>query len=294
MNEEYPTIYIVIPVHNRLDATRECLDSLGCQTYTHFKVVLVDDGSSDGTSDYVSKEHPQVVMLGGDGNLWWTGATNLGVGYALQYARENDYILTLNNDTVLPSTYLDTIVTLSREMPHALIGSIAVDYDQRDVVIDGGVRIHWFSAKYSKLKIPPGNGVASFYVVSVLSGRGTLIPAQVFYKIGQYDATKFPHYAADYDLSLRARKIGYISVLHPSCYLYSKAKLTGISNVHRKIGFGAWLGSFHSTRSPNNLKIRLRFGLRHAPLFYRPSFILCDMLRVTLGTFRNQIINLAR
>jgi GT2 family glycosyltransferase len=292
MSEPHPRIYIVIPVHNRWDATEECLDSIDCQTYKNFQVVLVDDGSTDGTSSYVKMKYPEVVLLKGDGNLWWTGATNLGVCNSLQCARDNDYVLTLNNDTVLPATYLSTMIALSRQMPHALIGSIAFSYEEKDVVVDGGVRIHWPSAKFMSLKILHGQEKDTFYTVSALSGRGTLIPVSVFHRIGLYDARYFPHYTADYDFSLRAHKAGYVLAVHSSCYLYSKTKLTGMSNVHTKISFGAWLGSFNSIKSPYNLKVRFRFGLRHAPPFCYPSFILCDILRVIFGTFRNQIWNL--
>ena len=288
-----PNIYIVIPVHNRIEATQECLDSLSRQTYTHFNVVLVDDGSSDGTSDYVKKEHPEVV-LEGDGNLWWTGATNLGVRYALRYARETDCILTLNNDTVLPPFYLKTMISLLRRIPSALIGSIAVDWDNRDAVVDGGVEIHWVSAKYIHLKISPSNERDTFYEVSALPGRGTLIPIQVFHKIGLYDARNFPHYAADYDFSLRARQAGYALVIHPACHLYSKTKLTGISNRHGKIPFRDCLRSFISLKSPNYLRVRCRFGLKHAPLLCRPSYIIFDFVRVIFGTLRNQVYNIVR
>jgi len=287
-----PTIYIVIPVHNRLGATRECLESLTCQTYQCFKVVLIDDGSTDGTFDYIGEEYPEVTIIKGDGSLWWTGATNLGVRYALQHCRENDYILTLNNDTVLPAGYLDTMISLSQRAPKALIGSVARDYKKRDVVIDEGVRIRWVSAKFKRIKSSHSNG--SFYGVSALPGRGTLIPVRVFREIGLFDEKYFPHYAADYDFSLRATKSGYDLLLHPQCYLYSKTQLTGISNLHTRISFGKWIESFSSIKSPNNLKIRLQFGLRHAPLLCRPTFVLCDVLRVTLGGFRNQIKNLAR
>jgi GT2 family glycosyltransferase len=294
MTEEYPTIYIVIPVHNRLDETRECLESIMCQTYNHFKVMVIDDGSTDGTSDFITGKYPEVTVLKGDGHLWWTGATNLGVHHILQHCREGDYVLTLNNDTCLPPAYLEIIISLARLAPRALIGSIARDYSRRDVSVDEGVRIGWFSAKFFKLKAPLQNGGESFYSVSALPGRGTLIPVAVFREVGVYDAKNFPHYGADYDFSLRACRLGYLLLLNSSCYLYSKTNLTGISNVDNKISFAAWLTSFHSIRSPNNLRIRLRFGLRHPPLLCRPSFILCDFLRVLLGTFHNQIRNLAR
>src|SRR5687768_17351615 len=113
LSAQYSTIYIVIPVHNRLDATRECLESVKSQPYKYFKVVLIDDGSTDGSSEYVKEKYPEVTVLKGDGDLWWTGATNLGVQYALQHCRENDYVLTLNNDTFLPLQYLDNMMSLA-------------------------------------------------------------------------------------------------------------------------------------------------------------------------------------
>jgi GT2 family glycosyltransferase len=287
-----PQVYVVIPVHNRLGATKECLESLRDQIYQWFHIVIVDDGSDDGTADFLQEHYPGITILKGDGQLWWTGATNLGVEYALTVAGRKDYILTLNNDTVLPTDYLETMMSLSRQAPTALIGSIALDSDRRTLVVDEGIRIGWFSAKFTKIKSTSENRVRSFYTVSVLPGRGTLIPARTFRDIGLFDAKNFPHYAADYDFSLRARKAGYTLLLHPDCYLYSKTKLTGISNIYSKVSFTAWLKSFSSIKSPNNLKIRLRFGLRHPPIFCRPTYIVCDLLRVTLGTFRNQIRNL--
>ena len=297
MNQAIPndrTIYVVIPVHNRLDSTRECLESLKHQTNHSFEVVLIDDGSADGTSDYISRNFSAVTVMKGDGTLWWTGATNLGVRYVLEHCRDNDYVLTLNNDTVLPANYFETIISLARCAPKALIGSIARDNDRRDVCVDGGVGIRWFSAKFIKLKAPTEGTSDAFYSVSALPGRGTLIPVRVFHEIGLFDDKYFPHYAADYDFSLRAAKSGYDLLLHPQCYLYSKTQLTGISNVHNRISFRKWIESFNSIKSPNNLKIRLQFGLRHAPLLCRPTFVLCDVLRVTLGGFRNQIKNLAQ
>ena len=60
-------IHIVIPVYNRRDITRNCLLSLREQTHTDFQVVVIDDGSTDGTSEMIQKEFPEVVLLMGDG-----------------------------------------------------------------------------------------------------------------------------------------------------------------------------------------------------------------------------------
>ena len=71
-------ISIVIPVHNRREFTRQCLACLAVQTYRNVQTIVVDDGSTDGTDIMISQEFPDVVVMRGDGNLWWTEATNWG------------------------------------------------------------------------------------------------------------------------------------------------------------------------------------------------------------------------
>jgi cellulose synthase/poly-beta-1,6-N-acetylglucosamine synthase-like glycosyltransferase len=89
-----PIVHVLIPVHNRMDATLECVACLERQTYRDFRVVIVDDGSTDGTSDTLERMHPEVEVLRGDGNLWWTGAVHMGVEHILKSAKGGDFVLT--------------------------------------------------------------------------------------------------------------------------------------------------------------------------------------------------------
>ena len=104
-------IRVVIPVHDRLALTRACLASLRAQTFRDFVVYIVDDGSTDGTFEALRADHPEVIVLRGNGHLWWAGATNRGVGRALREAGPSDYVLTLNNDAVAPADYLEKMVS---------------------------------------------------------------------------------------------------------------------------------------------------------------------------------------
>ena len=158
-------IYIIIPVHNRMEFTRQCLNSLTQQTYRKFKIIVIDDGSSDGTSDMIQKEFPEVVLLNGDGNLWWTGATNLGIEYVLEQADQDGYILTLNNDTVVRSDYIQTLLNSAAKYPRSLIGSISVSNEDHSTIVDGGVRVNWLTAKYTNLA--KGRGYKDVCVIYV-------------------------------------------------------------------------------------------------------------------------------
>src|SRR6185295_5128576 len=102
-------IYIVIPVHNRKTFTRDCLRSLENQTVAnHHRIIIVDDGSQDGTDEMLSIEFPDVIVLSGNGNLFWTAAINLGIRHALSLGAE--YVLTLNNDTAASETFMEQML----------------------------------------------------------------------------------------------------------------------------------------------------------------------------------------
>ena len=101
-------LFILIPVHNRKKFTHQCLLSLYKQTNKNFIVIVIDDGSTDGTEKMLTSEFPNVELLKGDGNLWWTKATNLGVKYAL--SQNAKYILILNDDTELSEDYIEKML----------------------------------------------------------------------------------------------------------------------------------------------------------------------------------------
>jgi GT2 family glycosyltransferase len=75
MATAFQKIFIIIPVHNRKQITLNCLKSLSKNgDLGRYHVVVVDDGSTDGTAEAIQALYPDIVVLHGDGNLWWTGA----------------------------------------------------------------------------------------------------------------------------------------------------------------------------------------------------------------------------
>ncbi len=69
----FPRIYIILPVHNRIETTHRFIKCLKRQTYTKFHLILVDDGSTDGTEEYVRTELHDVTVIKGNGNLGGQG-----------------------------------------------------------------------------------------------------------------------------------------------------------------------------------------------------------------------------
>lgn len=267
-------IFILIPVFNRKALTVSCIESLRKQTYKNFTVIIIDDGSSDGTGELLAKDFPEVIVIKGDGNLWWAGATNAGLDYVFSKKTigESDFILTLNNDLEVPVNYLENLVNAAAIHKNAIIGSISVDINNPEHMDFCGIRWNEFTAKYfSKAKeynysYSLYQRTETFTESDMLPGRGTLIPVSVFRQIGKFDSKTFPQYASDEDFSLRAKRNGWNLLLSPSIIVKSHIEATGINSKEIRFSINYLRQLFFSIRSPLNLKIRYRWAIKNTKL----------------------------
>lgn len=201
---------IVIPTHNRKSLIAAFLEMLTKQTFQNFLTVVVNDGSADGTEELITEKYPNVIQLMGDGNLWWTGAVNLGIKYILDKHPSVEAIILQNDDVSIEENWVEKLVTCAEKHKNALIGCVAVDHDNPSVITYGGKQVHpWFAFSNVKNK---GENISSFpsdYVVESfdLIGRGILIPVEAFSKLGLYDQKHFKH-RGDTEFPLRAKKSG--------------------------------------------------------------------------------------
>lgn len=198
-------LFIVIPCHNRRELTGNCLASLQKQSYQDFSVVVVDDGSTDGTSDMIRERFPGVHLLHGDGSLWWTGGVNKGIEYALEQGA--DYVITLNDDTLHAPDFVEKMVHWGKQEPNAVMGALEVDEGTGELLF--GREIFDKSTSLNQFKNLPEAERTGLKPVRYLPGRGLWIPRAVFEKIGLFDIENFPHYLADYDFTFNAQKAGF-------------------------------------------------------------------------------------
>ncbi|RJP72912.1 MAG: glycosyltransferase family 2 protein, partial [Candidatus Zixiibacteriota bacterium] len=113
-----PSLAVIVVNWNRRDDTLACLASLALVTYPHFRVILVDNGSTDGSVAAVRERFPRVQVIESPVNLRFAGGNNLGLREVL--ARGDDYALLLNNDTTVDADFLDKLVAAAQETGAAL------------------------------------------------------------------------------------------------------------------------------------------------------------------------------
>lgn len=204
-------IYILIPIYNRRDITLSCLKNLSQQNnLSEYNIVVIDDGSIDGTANAIEIEYPNVIVLKGDGDLWWTGAIALGMRHAYDHGAE--YIVWLNDDCELSPDTLPSLVQFCQEHPNAIAGAQGFLKDSTEALAFGGKRKTCQGYRYlqaDKSQVLP---------CDLLSGNVVCLPRSVIDAIGYPDAQLTPHYGGDSLYLIRAKKAGfqlYVDARHP-------------------------------------------------------------------------------
>lgn len=252
-------LYVLMTIHNRAEYSLACLECVDAQTYRNFEIVVVDDGSTDGSSNRIQERYPGVTILKGDGNLWWTGGMNVGLRYILQKASKNDLVLTLNDDTWFDTDYFERLLQAQSARPGSCVGSLLKNYYDRSVVEDSGICIDWDGYWYKPIRYDEVNEVVE---VDTLSCRGTVVPVSVFNKIGLFDQKKLPHYNADYDFFLRAARADVPLYMTYEAVIFNKEKLDG-----KKKQRSLWWRMFNR-KSPSNISNNAIMIVRHSPGWY--------------------------
>ena len=226
-------ISVIIVNWNTKELLRECLASIYKFTRSiHFEIIVVDNGSKDGSQAIVSKKFPQVKLIPNEDNLGFTKANNQGIKIA-----KGEYILLLNSDTYLIENSLQKLVekahslegptlknTVSRVGPSERLGALAPLLLNSDRTIQQSVgffpnlpQIFWWMSFVDDL--PGGSFLKPYHLdhdsfykkdheVDWITGAAFLIPKKVIEKMGGLDEKIFM-YGEDVEWSYRIKKAGF-------------------------------------------------------------------------------------
>lgn len=257
-----PRLIVIVPTYNRWKEARVSLDYLLKSDYQNFQVVLVEDACTDGTPEKCRAEFPDVHILHGNGDLWWSGAINMGLDYALKAGA--DAVVWLNDDNRVEPTMLSRLVeSFGRQGARSIVCA--------RVRLAGGDETEWvgqpptWHRDFKTWRTPDLTATPDLPIEHPPGGQGVLIPAQCFREVGLVDQRAFPHYWADHDFHYRAMKAGY------KYYMATGAVVWNQPNKERREAKemfsslrGVWWFLFNR-RSPMNMLTVRRLLARHLP-----------------------------
>lgn len=199
------TVVTLMTCHNRREKTAGCLRSLRGQggPGVSLRVVLTDDGSTDGTARAAQEVWPGIRVVRGDGSLFWAR----GMAVAEAAAPACDFFLWLNDDVVLDADAVSRLLTTYRELAEAhqeVIVVGAVRDPSTGAVTYSGVRR---TSRLHPMRFTPVVPGDTPVPADTMHGNVVLVPRQVVERVGPIDGS-FAHGMADFDYGLRAGALG--------------------------------------------------------------------------------------
>lgn len=222
MNKNKIKVEIVTPVYNRRDITLQCLKSLSRIKKENFDVhiIVVDDGSTDGTFQAIQENYPEVELIKGDGNLWYTGGINRAIEAALKH--KPDYVLTINDDGIFDENFLVNMIDCAEKYPKSVIGSLLLLWDTPHKLFQtspkwdvwsGGFR-HWQNQTVWTVPEKP-------WEVEIIVGNCVLFPVKAIHEVGLMNEKRYPHFG-DAEYTPRMRKNGWRLLIEPRARVFCK------------------------------------------------------------------------
>lgn len=268
--------YIVIVNWNLAQDTIECIDSLIAARLPENQIIVVDNGSVDNSVLSIQARYSgRIRLIENDTNLGYAAASNQGIDSAM--ALGADWVLLLNNDTVVAENVFDKLINyVQNQEAFALFSPIIYYYDEPKTIWYAGDQqilgtLITRREHVGKPNVPP---LPEFYPVDFLSGCALLVRRDVFEKIGRLDPG-YVMYGEEIDFCWRARQAGYRLACITTAEIWHKV-----------------------SRSANRVKPQTRYlRIRNQIRFYRrysqglqfPLMVIFSTLR-TLGLIVGDII----
>lgn len=274
-----PKVYVLLLNWNGKELMEDSITSYLKNDYPNFEVVMIDNGSTDDSVEYVKKNFPEVIILQNEKNLGYSGGFNVGLDYA--FNRNNaDYVLISNNDVKAHQKVISQLVNVAEtdERIGFVTGKVYY-YDNPDILQTVGKKedpIRWNGDHIGDREEDKGQYdeiVERIFIDDIF----TLVRRELYIEVGGYDTTFFLQ-AEEYDWQARAKKRGYKMFYTPHAKIWHKDSMTLGKRSPKK--------AYYDARNP------MLVILKHkSPEFFRRYFwfhLRKGIIRSSLAAIKNK------
>ena len=220
-------VTVVIPNYNGIGYLKDCLDTLREQTYRDYEVLLIDNGSGDGSLAFAEEHYPWVKVLPLDRNYGFCGAVNAGIR-----AAQTPYVFLLNNDTKLHPDCIEELMIMMHSHPNCFsCSALMIKMSEPDRLDDAGDYYCALGWAYALGKDRPCAKYLKPRKVFAACGGASMYRRQVFERIGMFDEAHFA-YLEDIDVGYRAQIYGYENWYCPDAIVWHVGSATSGSRYN--------------------------------------------------------------
>ena len=229
-----PKVYLIVLNWNDKEISKKCLSSIEKVSYSNYKVLIVDNNSQDGSVEFFKEYFPQYDILALDKNLKYAGGNNAAVDYLKP--EEEDFLVFINNDTIVSSDFLDHLVAPFLNDANCIITvpKILFAMDINKIWYAGGVVSMWKgSIDHIGIRDFDGPKYSFMMETDYATGCCFCIKYDDFRRLKYFDTT-FEMYCEDVDLSIRAKRMNRKIVYSPkSIILHSVSQSLGENSLKK-------------------------------------------------------------
>lgn len=213
-------VTVVIPNYNGLEYLRTCLSSLEKQTVSDFRILIVDNGSTDGSQEWI-QGHPGLQLLALDKNYGFCTAVNRGIE-----ASDTPYVILLNNDTETEPGFVEALLRdIKRPGKIFSCQAMMLDYADREKIDDAGDFYCGLGWAFARGKGQEKGRYGSRAEIFAACAGAAIYRKDVLARIGSFDERHFA-YLEDIDLGYRAKIYGYHNYFSPEAKVYHMGSAT--------------------------------------------------------------------
>lgn len=227
-------VTVVIPNYNGIKYLAACLDSLRCQTSKDFSILVVDNGSTDGSFELLS-DYPEVKSIRFEENHGFCAAVNAGI-----CAADSDYVILLNNDTVAREAFVEKLLqAIEKDSGIFSVSARMLNMNQPELIDDAGDLYCALGWAFARGKGKKSEEYAVPCKVFAACGGAAIYRRSVFEQIGYFDERHFA-YLEDLDIGYRARIYGYQNWYEPGAeVLHAGSGFSGSRYNEFKVNFSS-------------------------------------------------------
>ncbi|MGE5446394.1 MAG: glycosyltransferase family 2 protein [Ignavibacteriales bacterium] len=229
MTQDPELVVIIILNLNKKEEILKCLEDVFKLDYSPYEVVVIDNGSTDGSADAISKAFSEVHLIRSINNLGVSGGRNLGIEYANNNFRYK-YLFFLDNDTLVEDSSLTKLTeALKNDKEAGLAFPKAYREFPSKIIMSVGIYVNLYIGSIYDIgagEIDQGQYNLPRHVLAC-GAFGFLAKKEVFSQIGWFDEIFNPYGWEDVDFSLRTRKEGFKILYIPEALIYHKGGKAG-------------------------------------------------------------------
>lgn len=197
-------VSVIIPNYNGKKYLRDCLDAMECQSFRDFEVLLIDNGSDDGSGDLIRKEYPWVRLISLRENTGFCGAVNQGIRNSA-----SPFVILLNNDTVADKNFIKELLKAIEDKPQAFsCQAKLLKMKEQDKMDDGGNYYCALGWAFAQGKGRPERDYSREKKIFAACGGAAIYRREILDRTGLFDEEHFA-YLEDIDIGYRGRLLGY-------------------------------------------------------------------------------------